>query len=83
MAMTNRFTQKAQNVLSLALRIASQMGHTYIGSEHLLLGLLAEGSGVAAHYLTERGADGEQIKKAVEQMAGVGTPTPLSGSDMT
>lgn len=81
--MTNRFTQKAQNVLSLALRIASQMGHTYIGSEHLLLGLLAEGSGVAAHYLTERGADGEQIKKAVEQMAGVGTPTPLSGSDMT
>ena len=81
--MTNRFTQKAQNVLNLALRIASQMGHTYIGSEHLLLGLLAEGSGVAAHYLTERGADGEQIKKAVEQMAGVGTPTPLSASDMT
>ena len=81
--MTNRFTQKAQNVLNLALRIASQMGHTYIGSEHLLLGLLAEGSGVAAHYLTERGADAEQIKKAVEQMAGVGTPTPLSASDMT
>lgn len=81
--MTNRFTQKAQNVLNLALRIASQMGHTYIGSEHLLLGLLAEGSGVAAHYLTERGADGEQIKKAVEQMAGIGTPTALSASDMT
>ena len=81
--MTNRFTQKAQNVLNLALRTASQMGHTYIGSEHLLLGLLAEGSGVAAHYLTERGADAEQIRKAVEQMAGIGTPTPLSASDMT
>ena len=81
--MTNRFTQKAQNVLNLALRYASQMGHTYIGSEHLLLGLLGEGSGVAAHYLTQRGADAEQIKKAVEQMAGIGTPTSLSASDMT
>ena len=81
--MTNRFTQKAQNVLNLALRYASQMGHTYIGSEHLLLGLLGEGSGVAAHYLTQRGADAEQIKKAVEQMAGIGTPTSLSAADMT
>ncbi len=81
--MTNRFTQKAQNVLNYALRAASAMGHTYIGSEHLLLGLLAETSGVAAHYLTERGADAEKIKRAVEEMAGIGSPTPLSASDMT
>ena len=81
--MTNRFTQKAQNVLTYALRAASAMGHTYIGSEHLLLGLLAEKNGVAAHYLTERGADSEKIKRAIEEMAGVGSPTPLSASDMT
>ncbi len=37
--MTNRFTQKAQNVLNLSLRIAAEMGHTYIGSEHLPLAL--------------------------------------------
>lgn len=81
--MTNRFTQKAQNVLNYALRAASAMGHTYIGSEHLLLGLLAEDSGVAAHYLTERGANAEKIKRAIEEMAGIGSPTPLSASDMT
>ena len=81
--MTNRFTQKAQNVLTYALRAASAMGHTYIGSEHLLLGLLAEDSGVAAHYLAERGASAEKIKRAIEELAGIGSPTPLSPADMT
>ena len=81
--MTNRFTQKAQNVLNYALRAASAMGHTYIGSEHLLLGLMTETSGVAAHYLTERGATAEKIKRAIEELAGIGSPTPLSASDMT
>lgn len=81
--MTNRFTQKAQNVLNYALRNASAMGHTYIGSEHLLLGLLDETDGVAAHVLVERGANAEKIKEAIEEMAGIGTPTPLSASDMT
>ena len=40
--MTNRFTEKAQHALEAALREATQLGHTYVGSEHLLLGLLAE-----------------------------------------
>ena len=81
--MQNRFTQKAQNVLNLALQTASEMGHTYIGSEHLLLGLCREGTGVAAHYLQERGADLEKIKNAVVQMAGVGAPSSVSAMDMT
>ena len=81
--MTNRFTQKAQNVLNLALRTASEMGHTYIGSEHLLLGLIKEETGVAAHYLTERGATAEKIQNAVTQIAGVGSPTSVSAADMT
>ena len=81
--MANRFTQKAQNVLNLALRAASEMGHTYIGSEHLLLGLLKEESGVAAHYLNERGADTEKVERAVAEMAGVGTPSSVSAADMT
>ena len=81
--MANRFTQKAQNVLNLALNSASEMGHTYIGSEHLLLGLIKEASGVAAHYLNERNADPERIRKAIAEMAGMGTPTTVTATDMT
>ncbi len=81
--MANRFTQKAQNVLNLTLQIASEMGHTYIGSEHLLLALLSEESGVAAHYLRERGADPEKIKNAVAELSGIGSPSAISPSDMT
>ena len=81
--MQNRFTQKAKNVLNLALQSASEMGHNYIGSEHLLIGLCREHTGVAAHYLKERGADLEKIKSAVVQLAGMGAPSLVSASDMT
>ncbi|MBQ9804972.1 MAG: ATP-dependent Clp protease ATP-binding subunit [Clostridia bacterium] len=81
--MQNRFTQKAQRVLGLSLQYASEMGHTYIGSEHLLLGLCGEGTGVAAHYLKERGADTEKIKNALISLAGVGAPSSVSAADMT
>ncbi len=81
--MQNRFTQKAQAVLNLSLQSASELGHTYIGSEHLLLGLCLEGTGVAAHYLTERGADAEKIKHALIGMAGVGAPSAVSAADLT
>ena len=81
--MANRFTQKAQNVLNLALSGASEMGHTYIGSEHLLLGLIKEASGIAAHYLTERGANAEGIRNAIAELTGVGSPTSVTASDMT
>ena len=79
----NRFTQKAQNVLNLALRSAAELGHTYIGSEHLLLGLLLESNGVAAHYLNERGADVEKVRDEIVEMAGTGSPVALSAADMT
>ena len=81
--MATRFTQKAQRSLNLALETASELGHTYIGSEHLLLGLLKEESGVAAHYLIERGATVDAIQNAVVKMAGMGSPSSLSASDMT
>ena len=81
--MKNRFTQKAQNALNLSLGSASDMGHTYIGSEHLLLGLCREESGVAAHYLQSRGVDAEKIKGAIIRLAGVGAPCEVSATDMT
>ncbi|MBE6700167.1 MAG: ATP-dependent Clp protease ATP-binding subunit [Ruminococcaceae bacterium] len=81
--MKNRFTQKAQNALNLSLGSASDMGHTYIGSEHLLLGLCREESGVAAHYLQSRGVDTEKVKGAIIRLAGVGVPCEVSATDMT
>ncbi|MBQ1230065.1 MAG: ATP-dependent Clp protease ATP-binding subunit, partial [Clostridia bacterium] len=81
--MPPRFTQKAQNVLNLSLESAAEMGHTYIGSEHLLLGLLKEEAGIAAHCLSERGADRNAVYQAISVMAGIGNPTSLSAMDMT
>ena len=81
--MKNRFTQKAQNALNFSLGSASDMGHTYIGSEHLLLGLCREESGVAAHYLQSRGVDAEKVKSAIIRLAGAGVPCEVSATDMT
>ncbi|MBR5447162.1 MAG: ATP-dependent Clp protease ATP-binding subunit [Clostridia bacterium] len=77
------FTAKAQNALNMALKIASELGHTCIGSEHILLGLLSEIEGIAAKVLNERGADYDKIKKIVEDMSGVGEVTRLTAADMT
>ena len=81
--MSIHFTKKAQDALNLSMQYAAELGHTYIGSEHLLLGLLGEASGVAAHYLTEKGATVEKIQSAIIRIAGKGTHTNLSGVDMT
>ena len=81
--MTNRFTERAQNALNGALREASSLGHTYIGSEHLLLGLLAEKEGIASKFLRARGADSEKIREAVAELSGVGAESRVSASDMT
>lgn len=78
-----RFTQKAQNVLNRALTYAREMGHTYIGSEHLLLGLMGEEDSVASKILSERGISFEKIKSAVESFAGVGTISDVTAADMT
>ena len=81
--MSIHFTKKAQHALNLAMQAAAEMGHTYIGSEHLLLGLLAEATGVAAHYLQEKGVTSEKVQAAVVRMAGTGSPADVSGADMT
>ena len=81
--MTNRFTEKAKNILNYALQTASEMGHTYIGSEHLLIGLLKETNGVAAHYLTERDITLEKVSAMVAQIAGLGSPIAVSAANMT
>ena len=51
--MTDRFTEKAKEAISLAVDVAEGLGHSYVGTEHLLLGLIQEGTGVAARVLEE------------------------------
>ena len=67
--MTNRFTVKAQNVLNNSLRLAREMGHTYIGSEHLLLALCAEKESVAAKLLEKHGIAPEAIREDLKPQA--------------
>lgn len=74
----NGFTEKANEGLNQAINSASQMGHTYVGSEHLLLGLLRIGSGVAASVLNKQGVTADKIEELIRTNIGTGTPTKLS-----
>jgi ATP-dependent Clp protease ATP-binding subunit ClpC len=62
------FTPRARNVLELSLREALQLGHNYIGTEHILLGLIREGEGVAAQVLVKLGADLTRVRQQVIQL---------------
>src|SRR5699024_5492475 len=59
------FTPRAKKVLELSLREALQLGHNYIGTEHILLGLIREGEGVAAQVLVQLGADLNRVRQTV------------------
>jgi ATP-dependent Clp protease ATP-binding subunit ClpA len=67
-----RFTERAKNVLVLAQEEAHGFGHNYIGTEHLLLGLIREGEGIAAGVLKDLGVGLEQAREAVEHVIGRG-----------
>ena len=72
------FTEKANDALNQAINSASMLGHTYVGSEHLLLGLLRIGSGVAANVLIKFNVTAESIEELIAINIGTGTPTKLS-----
>lgn len=67
-----RFTQKAQKVLMLAQEEARRLSHPYVGTEHILLGLIREGEGVAAKALAGLGVDAEKVRELVEKSIGKG-----------
>ena len=79
------FTPRAKKVLELSLREALQLGHSYIGTEHLLLGLIREGEGVAAQVLTKLGADTNRVRQQVIQLLSgfQGKETVAVGGDNT
>ena len=67
-----RFTQRARRVLSLAHQEAERMRHNYIGTEHLLLGLIREEGGVAGRVLRELGLEADRVQEMVERLTGTG-----------
>jgi ATP-dependent Clp protease ATP-binding subunit ClpA len=78
------FTPRAKKVLELSLREAQQLGHHYIGTEHILLGLLREGHGVAAQVLVKLGADQNRVRQQViELLHGHHAEEPASAGTAT
>ncbi len=76
----NNFTPRAQQVLALARKEADRFHHNYVGTEHLLLGLIKLGQGVAVSVLQKMGLDLETVRAAVEKQVGTGQETKNQGS---
>lgn len=77
------FTSKANKALNLAMKSAGDMGHTYIGTEHILLGLVKEGSGVAATALIDAGLKVDELERRIKDASGYGRPVTLTPRDFT
>jgi len=79
----DRFTERARNVLTLAQAAAAELGHGYVGSEHILLALAREGSGVAAKVLRESGLDSRLILDLIEKNIGRGRQGDIPPQGLT
>ena len=77
------FTQKANEALNNAITAAEDLGHTYVGSEHLLLGLLSENGGMAYTALSARKVTYAEVESIIKSSVGIGSPTVLSPNDFT
>src|SRR6266446_5005444 len=75
----NNFTPRAQQVLALARREADRFHHNFVGSEHLLLGLIRLGQGTAVNVLRKMGLDLETVRKEVEKQVGTGPDQKMIG----
>tara|TARA_B100000212_G_scaffold248989_1_gene190336 strand:+ start:2104 stop:4605 length:2502 start_codon:yes stop_codon:yes gene_type:complete len=76
----NNFTPRAQQILALARKEADRFNHNYVGTEHILLGLIKLGQGVAVSVLQKMGLDLETVRSAVEKQVGSGPEGKASGS---
>ena len=79
----NGFTEKANKALNLAIESAEEMGHTYVGTEHILLGLLQEQSGVAATVLNDLGVTADELEQMMRQKIGTGVRSIITMDDFT
>ncbi len=81
--MSNRFTEKAERALNNAVRTAEEFGHTYIGSEHILLSLCRAGESAAATILSKYMVTPEKTAAAIKEYSGSGLKSSLTPKDMT
>ncbi len=81
--MSNKFTQRAQAALNNALLRARELGHTYVGTEHILLGLLTSGDSIAARILINHGVTEDKSIDIIRENIGVGDESDVSAADMT
>ena len=79
----NGFTQKANKALNAAILFAEELGHTYIGSEHILAGILKEDDSSAAEIIKKNGIDFDTISEQMELDIGKGMPSNLTPNDFT
>lgn len=78
--MMNNFTPRAQQVLALARKEADRFNHNYVGTEHLLLGLIKLGQGVAVNVLQKMGLDMDTVRMEIEKQVGSGHETKMVGN---
>ena len=77
------FTQKANEALNNSITAAENLGHTYVGSEHILLGLLKESGGMAYTALSAKKVSYSEVETIIKSSMGIGSPTVLSPNDFT
>ncbi len=77
------FTEKANRALNSAVETAENLGHTYIGSEHLLAGIVREDNGIATSFLLKKGVTFQSVEESIRQNIGAGIPTVLTPNDFT
>ncbi|MGE5474724.1 MAG: ATP-dependent Clp protease ATP-binding subunit [Ignavibacteriales bacterium] len=78
-----KFTERAEKAMAIAQESASQLGHNYVGTEHLLLGLIREGGGIAARVLQNNEVTEEKIIKEIEELIGRGEETGAQPAGLT
>ncbi len=83
MSENNKYTQRAERAFRLSHEAAAELGHSHVGSEHILMGLLREGSGVAAKALSTAGISAEKVKGIIVESIGVGTPGSVTPQGLT
>ena len=81
--MSNRFTEKAERALNNAIKIAEDFGHTYIGSEHILLSLTKESESSACAILTKHEITKSSLEEIIKNYSGTGSKSKLTPKDMT
>ncbi len=81
--MFGRFTEKAEKAINLSQEAAMQLGHSYVGTEHLLVGLLREGTGVAARVMHGQGVTEEKVLKEIDELIGRGDNDSKQPLDFT